>query len=145
MFKTIHFDKEDDLFVIPTIVISKIDTKYVKATNIHIAWLRHSLVFVCQKSAATPKKQEKDCESDKPVGGYDSVTKKEKIAFALSCFGFIMSIIALCFGCVYHWGFYVMTAFGAIAGCCALFLLVFSFAIEGEETLNSIIKKEKEN
>lgn len=27
---TIRFDKEDDLFVIPTIVISKIDTKYVK-------------------------------------------------------------------------------------------------------------------
>lgn len=54
MFKTIHFDKEDDLFVIPTIVISKIDTKYVKATNIHIAWLRHSLVFICKKSDATP-------------------------------------------------------------------------------------------
>ena len=49
MFKTIHFDKEDDLFVIPTIVISKIDTKYVKATNIHIAWLRHSLVFICNR------------------------------------------------------------------------------------------------
>lgn len=28
MFKTIHFDKEDDLFVIPTIVISKIDVNY---------------------------------------------------------------------------------------------------------------------
>lgn len=56
MFTTIHFDKEDDLFVIPTIVISKIDTKYVKATNIHIAWLRHSLVFICQKSDAAPKK-----------------------------------------------------------------------------------------
>ena len=55
MFKTIHFDKEDDLFVIPTIVISKIDTKYVKATNIHIAWLRYSLVFICKKAAATPK------------------------------------------------------------------------------------------
>jgi hypothetical protein len=145
MFKTIHFDKEDDLFVIPTIVISKIDTKYVKATNIHIAWLRHSLVFICKKSDATPKKQEKDGEAYKPVGGYDSVTKKEKIAFVLSCFGFIMSIIALCFGCVYHWGFYVMTAFGTIAGCCALFLFVFSFAIEGEETLNSLTKKEKEN
>lgn len=144
MFKTIHFDKEDDLFVIPTIVISKIDKKYVKATNIHIAWLRYSLVFICKKAAATPKKQEKDGEANKPVGGYDSVTKKEKIAFVLSCFGFIMSIIALCFGCVQHWGFYVMTAFGAIAGCCALFLLVFSFAIEGEETLNSITKKEKE-
>lgn len=49
MFTTIHFDKEDDLFVIPTIVISKIDTKYVKATNIHIAWLRHSLVFICNR------------------------------------------------------------------------------------------------
>lgn len=145
MFKTIHFDKEDDLFVIPTIVISKIDTKYVEATNIHIAWLRHSLVFICKKSDATPKKQEKDGEANKSVGGYDSVTKKEKIAFVLSCFGFIMSIIALCFGCVYHWGFYVMTAFGTIAGCCALFLLVFSFAIEGEETLNSLTKKEKEN
>lgn len=56
MFTTIHFDKEDDLFVIPTIVISKIDTKYVKATNIHIAWLRHSLVFICNKSDAAPKK-----------------------------------------------------------------------------------------
>lgn len=145
MFTTIHFDKEDDLFVIPTIVISKIDTKYVKATNIHIAWLRHSLVFICKKSDAAPKKQEKDGEVNKPVGGYDSVTNKEKIAFVLSCFGFIMSIIALCFGCVYHWGFYVMTAFGTIAGCCALFLLVFSFAIEGEETLNSLTKKEKEN
>lgn len=145
MFKTIHFDKEDDLFIIPTIVISKIDTKYVEATNIHIAWLRHSLVFICKKSDATPKKQEKDGEANKSVGGYDSVTKKEKIAFVLSCFGFIMSIIALCFGCVYHWGFYVMTAFGTIAGCCALFLLVFSFAIEGEETLNSLTKKEKEN
>ena len=145
MFKTIHFDKEDDLFVIPTIVISKIDTKYVEATNIHIAWLRHSLVFICKKSDATPKKQEKDGEANKSVGGYDSVTKKEKIAFVLSCFCFIMSIIALCFGCVYHWGFYVMTSFGTIAGCCALFLLVFSFAIEGEETLNSITKKEKEN
>ena len=33
MFKTIHFDKEDDLFVIPTIVISKIDTKYVKVST----------------------------------------------------------------------------------------------------------------
>lgn len=145
MFTAIHFDKEDDLFVIPTIVISKIDTKYVKATNIHIAWLRHSLVFICKKSDAAPKKQEKDGEVNKPVGGYDSVTKKEKIAFVLSCFGFIMSIIALCFGCVYHWGFYVMTAFGTIACCCALFLLVFSFAIEGEETLNSLTKKEKEN
>lgn len=145
MFKTIHFHKEDDLFVIPTIVISKIDTKYVEATNIHITWLRHSLVFICKKSDATPKKQEKDGEANKSVGGYDSVTKKEKIAFVLSCFGFIMSIIALCFGCVYHWGFYVMTAFGTIAGCCALFLLVFSFAIEWEETLNSLTKKEKEN
>lgn len=45
---TIRFDKEDDLFVIPTIVISKIDTKYVKTTNIHIAWLRYSLVFICR-------------------------------------------------------------------------------------------------
>lgn len=34
-FMIIRFDKEDDLFVIPTIVISKIDTKYVKTTNIH--------------------------------------------------------------------------------------------------------------
>lgn len=142
---TIRFDKEDDLFVIPTIVISKIDTKYVKTTNIHIAWLRYSLVFVCQKAAVIPKNQEKNCKANKPVGGYNSVTKNEKIAFVLSCFGFIISIIALCFGCVQHWGFYAMTAFGAIAGCCALFLLVFSFAIEGEETLNSIIKKEKEN
>ena len=75
MFKTIHFDKEDDLFVIPTIVISKIDTKYVKATNIHIAWLRYSLVFICKKAAATPKKQEIDGEAIKPVGGFDSVTK----------------------------------------------------------------------
>lgn len=101
-------------------------------------------MFVCQKSAVMPKKQEKDYESDKPVGGYDSVTKKEKIAFVLSCFGFIMSIIALYFGCVQHWGFYVMTAFGTIAGCCTLFLLVFSFAIEEEETLNSITKKTDE-
>lgn len=143
MFKTIHFDKEDDLFVIPTIVISKIDTKYVKATNIHIAWLRYSLVFICKKAAATPKKQEKDGEANKPVGGYDSVTKKEKIAFVLSCFGFIMSIIALCFGCVQHWGFYVMTAFGAIAGCCALFLLVFSFAIEGGRNIKFHYKERK--
>lgn len=62
MFTTIHFDKEDDLFVIPTIVISKIDTKYVKATNIHIAWLRHSLVFICQKSDAAPKKNKRKME-----------------------------------------------------------------------------------
>ncbi len=75
-------------------------------------------MFVCQKSAVMPKKQEKDYESDKPVGGYDSVTKKEKIA--------------------------LMTAFGTIAGCCTLFLLVFSFAIEEEETLNSITKKTDE-
>lgn len=59
MFTTIHFDKEDDLFVTPTIVISKIDTKYVKATNIHIAWLRHSLVFVCQKSDTANTKRKR--------------------------------------------------------------------------------------
>jgi hypothetical protein len=57
---TIRFDKEDDLFVIPTIVISKIDTKYVKTTNIHIAWLRYSLVFICQNSDTANTKNEKD-------------------------------------------------------------------------------------
>ena len=56
----IRFDKEDDLFVIPTIVISKIDTKYVKTTNIHIAWLRYSLVFICQNSDTANTKKEKN-------------------------------------------------------------------------------------
>ena len=60
VFMTIRFDKEDDLFVIPTIVISKIDTKYVKTTNIHIAWLRYSLVFICQNSDTANTKKEKD-------------------------------------------------------------------------------------
>ena len=133
MFKTIHFDKEDDVFVIPTIVISKIDTKYVKATNIHIAWLRYSLVFICKKAAATPKKQEKDGEANKPVGGYDSVTKKEKIAFVLSCFGFIMSIIALCFGCVQHWGFYVMTALEQLLVVVLCFCLYFHLQSKGKK------------
>lgn len=39
----IRFDKEDDLFIIPTIVISKIDTKYIKCHFIHLAWLSSSI------------------------------------------------------------------------------------------------------
>ncbi len=43
---TIRFDKEDDFFIIPTIVISKINTRLIKCTNIHLAWLHHSICFI---------------------------------------------------------------------------------------------------
>ena len=46
MLTTIHFDKEDDLFVTPTIVISKIDTKVInKKIIIIIAFC--ILIFIC--------------------------------------------------------------------------------------------------
>ena len=41
----IRFDKEDDLFLLPTIVICKVSI----ATNIHIAWLHHSIVFIISR------------------------------------------------------------------------------------------------
>ena len=42
----VRFDKEDDLFIFPTIVVVKYNTEYFKAINIHLAWLHHSVVFM---------------------------------------------------------------------------------------------------
>ena len=32
----VHLDTEDDLFLIPTIVISKVNSRHIKATLIHM-------------------------------------------------------------------------------------------------------------
>lgn len=42
----VRLDKEDDLYLIPTIAISKIKSKYLKATLVHLAWLKWSIVFI---------------------------------------------------------------------------------------------------
>ena len=42
----IHLDTEDDLFLIPTIVISNVKSKHIKATLVHLAWLKWSIVFI---------------------------------------------------------------------------------------------------
>ena len=41
----VTFDKEGDLFIIPTIVISEVSIAWL----IHIAWLHHSIVFIIHK------------------------------------------------------------------------------------------------
>lgn len=43
----VHLDHEDDLFLIPTIVISKVNSKYLNViTFVHFAWLKWSIVFI---------------------------------------------------------------------------------------------------
>lgn len=42
----IRLDKEDDIFLLPTIVLCRINTKYIKKTLVHIAWLQWSIVFI---------------------------------------------------------------------------------------------------
>lgn len=42
----VRFDNEDDLFLIPTIVVGEVSI----ARCIYFAWLHHSIVFIIGKS-----------------------------------------------------------------------------------------------
>lgn len=42
----VRLDKEDDIFIIPTVVISRINASRFKVTLTHIAWLKWSIVFI---------------------------------------------------------------------------------------------------
>lgn len=42
----VRLDKEDDIFLIPTVVISRINGSRLKVTLTYIAWLKWSIVFI---------------------------------------------------------------------------------------------------
>lgn len=81
-------------------------------------------------------------------GGYDSVTRKEKIAYivcVILCFASLIGIVIIgnLFGFHEDWSFNLLLLLGFIAGMCFVFILAFGLAIEGEETFKAITNNKR--